>query len=128
MARILTRDCGKSTTLTAKVCYDDVLIKQFTKNISSVLDVEGSGHISCCGLKAHRIGYLPYGATFSWNVSDNVDIDSQKGDSIRVSMVEGTSSGYWIEAVVQANGKTYTKRQELTRREKGSVILKYTYA
>ena len=50
VARILTRDCGKSTTLTAKVCYDDVLIKQFTKNISSVLDVEGSGHISCCGL------------------------------------------------------------------------------
>ena len=125
VAKILTRDCGKSTTLTAKVYYDNALIKQFTKNISSVLTIEGSNHISCCGLKAHRIGYLPYGATLRWNVSDNVDIDSQKGDSIRVSMVEGTSSGYWIEAVVQANGKTYTKRQELTRREKGSVILKY---
>ena len=125
VAKILTRDCGKSTTLTAKVYYDNALIKQFTKNISSVLTIEGSNHISCCGLKAHRIGYLPYGATLRWNVSDNVDIDSRKGDSIRVSTAEGTSSGYWIEAVVQANGKTYTKRQELTRREKGSVILKY---
>ncbi|MBC8593431.1 S8 family peptidase [Oscillospiraceae bacterium N12] len=125
VARILTRDCGKSTTLTAKVCYDDVLIKQFTKNISSVLDVEGSGHISCCGLKAHRIGYLPYGATFSWNVSDNVDIDSQKGDSIRVSTVKGTSFGYWIEAVVHANGKTYAKRKTLLLREKEKVDMEF---
>ena len=125
VAKILTRDCGKSTTLTAKVYYDNALIKQFTKNISSVLTIEGSNHISCCGQKAKRIGYLPYGATLSWNVSDNVDIDSQKGDSIRVSMVEGTSSGYWIEAVVRANGKTYTKRENLVLRKKEGVDMDF---
>lgn len=122
----VAKDFGKSTVLKAKVYCGNILIKEFTKNVSSpTLAVEGSGHISCCGLKAHRIGYLPYGATFSWNVSDNVDIDSQKGDSIRVSTVKGTSSGYWIEAVVHANGKTYAKRKTLLLREKEKVDMEF---
>lgn len=123
---LASKEYGISTTLTAKVYYGNTYITSASKQItSSVLDVEGSGHISCCGLKAHRIGYLPYGATFSWNVSDNVDIDSQKGDSIRVSTVKGTSSGYWIEAVVHANGKTYAKRKTLLLREKEKVDMEF---
>lgn len=132
--RLVAKDYGKSAVLRAKVFFNNVLYKEFSKNISSpsALDIEGHirDYISCCGLLPYKMNYIPYNASCDWTVSDNVDVDSKKDGEIRVSRAKGTSSGYWIEAKVNLNGRIYNKRKELTLMEKASIdmeILTDTY-
>lgn len=125
-ARLVSKRYNVSTTLKA-VIYNGLNIVGEKSVVvkSNPLQILGNSYISCCSPDAYRPNYLLEGASLTWQMSTNIDIDSQKGDSIRISTPRESTGELWLQAVVSVGGNTYRTTKTLTRQQLGDATLTY---